>query len=92
MEVMHVDYSTPIRITLEITSPENITVLDANNEEITDGVPIEEIRQLYQRPGGVRHLGEILYDNIGNPQDESATCYIYVHLNCKWVKAPVPCS
>jgi hypothetical protein len=86
------EYSTPARITLEITSPTQIKILDVNNQEITDDVPIDQIKALYQRPGGVRHFGEILFDDHPTNVPETSTgCYVYVHLNCKWVKVPAPC-
>ena len=83
-------YSTPKRIILEINGPQDIRVL-AEDGTALDACPQDEIRGLYERPGGIRHFGEILYDDSGSKVATDG-CFVYLHLNCRWTKVPVACS
>jgi hypothetical protein len=90
MKEFTMEYSTPVRVTLEIRSPEDIRVLNEEGTEIS-WLPPDEIRKLYERAGGIRHYGEMLYDDLGT-RVAAEGCWLYVHLNCRWVKVPVPCA
>jgi hypothetical protein len=72
--------SEPRRITLEIYSSRDIRVLGVDGAECCE-IPQEEIKALYQREGGVNHIGELLYD--------AQTARTLCHVACRWFVCPV---
>jgi hypothetical protein len=79
------------KIVLEISGPQpqDIRVLSEEGTQL-ETCPQDEIRALYERPGGIRHYGEILFDDLGS-RVANEGCFAYVHLNCRWYKVPVGC-
>jgi hypothetical protein len=76
---------TTVTITLQINSPEDIRILDANGKVLPEVDP-NVIKSLYEKQGGVRHIGELIYD----PQGQARGCCYYENIAGRWV-CIVPC-
>ena len=73
------EYPVRVTITLEINAEGEISAIGADGKKL-DALDTSVIRGLYERPGGVRHLGELLYDD----RAAAGACCLYQHLGCRW--------
>jgi len=73
--------SYPIEVTITLVINENgtMTVKDSLNKDFPK-VTVEDIQSLYARLGGVRHVGELIYDD----RAAAGACCLYQHLGCTW--------
>ena len=74
-------YPIEVTITLQINAEGEIAVLGGDGKKL-EALALNStvIRGLYDRAGGVRHLGELIYDD----RAAAGACCLYQHLGCRW--------
>jgi hypothetical protein len=73
------EYPMRVTINLVINADGTFEARDADDKPLSE-VEVSSIRNLYQREGGVRHIGELLYDD----RAAAGSCCLYQHLGCRW--------
>jgi hypothetical protein len=78
---MESQYPIRVTITLEINAEGESFIIGGDGKRLNAlALDTPVIRELYDQPGGVRHLGELLYDD----RAAAGACCLYQHLGCRW--------